>query len=188
VKNEQAEQDANEGTTAVLDSLIDWLETERWKQGAVDGYSYESGVEYGLRLAQIETQLRRRSSVQGQAMADIAAHRDMLHRQLTRLRDALNGSYAASPEGRAELELIKKALDFDPSYPKSIENKSVTATWIVHLDSTCPSCHEIVDLLAASDFWRARSLNITEHGTARSKAVEVTCPQCVHEFKVDCEY
>lgn len=38
----------------VLENLADWCRREREKIGAVDGYDYRSGEEYGLRRAQIE--------------------------------------------------------------------------------------------------------------------------------------
>lgn len=60
-----------------------------------------------------------------------------------------------------------------------------TATWTVSLDSECPGCHEMVDLLDVPDFWDGRQLDIAEHGTKRSRGVPVECPRCHHEWKVD---
>lgn len=65
---------------------------------------------------------------------------------------------------------------------------NVTATWTVELHCNCPKCGEWVDLLEAPDFWDGRQLDVPEHGTERSKGVEVICPKCDHEFIVDCEY
>jgi len=65
---------------------------------------------------------------------------------------------------------------------------AVTATWVVELNCTCPKCGEDVDLLDYADFWDGRQLDVPEHGTDRSKGVEVMCPDCGHEFAVDCEY
>jgi hypothetical protein len=48
-----------------------------------------------------------------ETMAELETHRNMLAEALSRLRDALEQTYSASPEGRAELERIQKALDFD---------------------------------------------------------------------------
>lgn len=63
-----------------------------------------------------------------------------------------------------------------------------TATWDISLDCECPACGEYVDLLTAPDFWDGRSLQIGEHGTDRSRGVDVVCPDCHHEFEVDCVY
>lgn len=64
----------------------------------------------------------------------------------------------------------------------------ITATWTVELNCECPNCKEYVNLLDYPDFWDGRHLDIPEHGTERSKGVEVMCPECGHEFTVDCEY
>jgi len=64
----------------------------------------------------------------------------------------------------------------------------VYATWSISLDTDCPKCGKYVDLLQADDFWDGRHLELGEHGTERSKAVEVECPECHHEFEVTCEY
>lgn len=65
---------------------------------------------------------------------------------------------------------------------------NITATWTVELHCTCPKCNEWVDLLEYPDFWDGMHLDIAEHGTERSRGVEVLCPECDHEFSVDCEY
>ena len=65
---------------------------------------------------------------------------------------------------------------------------NITATWVVELNCDCPACAEHVDLLDYPDFWDGRLLEVPEHGTARSMDVEVVCPECSHEFAVDCEY
>lgn len=72
------------------------------------------------------------------------------------------------------------------SNPVSIELP--VATWSISLDCDCPACGEYVNLLDFPDFWDGRSLNLIEHGTARSKNVEVGCPKCMHEFNVQLEY
>jgi len=64
----------------------------------------------------------------------------------------------------------------------------VIATWHASLNCDCPGCGEYVDLMSYSDFWDGRSLQIAEHDTDRSRDVEVVCPECGHEFKVDCEW
>jgi ribosomal protein S27AE len=66
---------------------------------------------------------------------------------------------------------------------------SVTAQWRVELDCDCPRCGEAVDLTDVEEFWQDHSnLDIPEHGTERSDNLEVTCPECGHEFAVCCEW
>ena len=43
---------------AALEDLANWCEAERSNLGAIDGYDYSSGQEYGLRRAQIEIETR----------------------------------------------------------------------------------------------------------------------------------
>jgi len=64
----------------------------------------------------------------------------------------------------------------------------VTAQWLIGLTCVCPSCKEYVDLLEYPYFWDGRRLEVPEHGTDRSRDLEVICPKCEHEFEVDCEY
>lgn len=66
--------------------------------------------------------------------------------------------------------------------------ESTKASWSVTLDTECPSCSEDVDLLEYSDFWDHAEFDIAEHGTERTKGVEVTCPECGDDFKVDFQY
>ena len=47
-----------QNTRNMLDSLAEWCSIERDKLGAVDGYDYRSGEEYGLRRAEIEISKR----------------------------------------------------------------------------------------------------------------------------------
>jgi len=62
------------------------------------------------------------------------------------------------------------------------------ATWSISLDCDCPACKENVNLLDYTDFWDGRQLDVPEHGTERSRDVDVQCPECAHEFTVDLEY
>lgn len=63
------------------------------------------------------------------------------------------------------------------------------ATWDISLRVDCPECKEYVDLLNAPDFWEGkRGLPAGEWGTPRTTDMEVVCPDCGHEFRVDCEY
>lgn len=62
------------------------------------------------------------------------------------------------------------------------------ATWNINLNCTCPGCGEDVDLLDDPDFFDGCALLACETGTPRSTDMEVVCPECGHEFEVDCEY
>lgn len=62
----------------------------------------------------------------------------------------------------------------------------IEAQWSVSLDADCPGCGEYVNLMDYPDFWDGRALDIPEHNTPRSDAVEVICPECGHEFTVKC--
>jgi hypothetical protein len=62
------------------------------------------------------------------------------------------------------------------------------ATWDISLNTDCPGCGEMVDLLDYADFWDGRKLNLAEHDTDRTRGVEVQCPLCHHEWKVDLEW
>jgi len=64
----------------------------------------------------------------------------------------------------------------------------IIATWTVELNCECPKCEQDVDLLRYPDFWDGRTLDVAENCTARSRDVSVCCPECSHEFLVDCEY
>jgi predicted RNA-binding Zn-ribbon protein involved in translation (DUF1610 family) len=63
-------------------------------------------------------------------------------------------------------------------------SKNTEATWVVELNCDCPKCGEYVNLLDDPDFWEGRDLEIAD----QVNDVEVICPECGHEFKVDCEY
>ena len=65
----------------------------------------------------------------------------------------------------------------------------IFATWSIALNCDCPACKEFVNLLDYADFWDCHThLKIAEHGTERSRNVEVNCPDCGHDFIVDLEY
>ena len=64
----------------------------------------------------------------------------------------------------------------------------VQALWDIALNCVCPSCKKYVDLLEAPDFWDGRKLKPIEHHTTIANDLEVVCPNCVHEFKVCCDY
>jgi endogenous inhibitor of DNA gyrase (YacG/DUF329 family) len=63
----------------------------------------------------------------------------------------------------------------------------ILATWSLSLDCECPKCGKDVDLLRTDDFWDS-GLQACETCTDRSNDLEVSCPECGHEFVVECEY
>ena len=67
-------------------------------------------------------------------------------------------------------------------------SEQLTATWSISLDTECPHCKEDVDLTDYDDFWIDRNFDACEHGTERSKNVDVVCPKCGESFEVDLEY
>ena len=64
----------------------------------------------------------------------------------------------------------------------------VAAQWSLSLNCDCPHCNEFVDLLDYPDFWDGEVIEACEHGTERSKCLEVVCPECHKDFTVACEY
>jgi len=63
-----------------------------------------------------------------------------------------------------------------------------TATWTIELNSQCPGCGDYVNLLDYDDFWDGRQLAVAENSTENSRNLQVNCPNCNHEFIVDCDY
>lgn len=64
-----------------------------------------------------------------------------------------------------------------------------SAAWKVELNTDCPDCHQFVDLLDDPEFFSNRpGLIAGETGSERSIGMEVSCPNCGHEFTVDLEY
>ena len=60
--------------------------------------------------------------------------------------------------------------------------EKIEAVWSALLDCECPACKEDVDLMEYADFWEGRSdLQIAQE----VEGLEVVCPKCGHEFKVD---
>ena len=64
----------------------------------------------------------------------------------------------------------------------------VTADWTLKLECVCPYCEQFVDLLDYADFWDGHPIDACEHGTERSKELEVVCPDCGRDFTVECQY
>lgn len=65
---------------------------------------------------------------------------------------------------------------------------AITATRHASLDCECPGCNEYVNLLEYADFWDGRHIEVAEHGTPATTGMEVVCPECRHEFTVDCAW
>ena len=59
---------------------------------------------------------------------------------------------------------------------------NVKAEWVIELNAECPSCRTEVDLTITDDFWCR-----IEPAQDRKNFV-VDCPECGHEFTVDCVY
>jgi hypothetical protein len=68
-------------------------------------------------------------------------------------------------------------------------DKTIKASWCIELNCNCPKCEQYVDLTNAPDFRDGlRDMQPGEHDTPRTTDMEVICPECGHEFNVDCEY
>ena len=65
---------------------------------------------------------------------------------------------------------------------------TINASWSISLHTDCPYCLEGVDLLDYPDFWDGEDFGVGEHMTAKTKNVEVVCPECLDSFKVDFQY
>lgn len=55
----------------------------------------------------------------------------------------------------------------------------------IRVNTRCPGCENIVDLTDDPDF--CIDLDVGEHDTAKSTGLDVRCPLCKQEFKVDLE-
>jgi hypothetical protein len=87
----------------------------------------------------------------------------------------------------ADIPALEAAI-LGPTVSPPARPAPVAAQWTVELNCDCPKCGEYVDLLEYPDFWDGRKLEIAEHDTERSRAVEVACPECDHVFEVECRY
>jgi uncharacterized Zn-finger protein len=65
---------------------------------------------------------------------------------------------------------------------------NIIATWTIHLFCDCPQCKDSVDLLDHPEFWLDNTIDVGEHYTDKTRGMEVMCPDCGHEFKVDLEF
>ena len=63
--------------------------------------------------------------------------------------------------------------------------KKNKAQWIQTLETKCPHCKKVVDLLDDEDFWEYHDFEIGETGTEKTKGVSVDCPECDGIFNVD---
>ncbi|WP_144814097.1 hypothetical protein [Enterobacter sp. DE0047] len=63
------------------------------------------------------------------------------------------------------------------------------AVWDITLHTECPSCEEYFDIIKSQDdFWVDARFGACEHSTKATIGVDVECPECGHEFKVDFSY
>ncbi|WP_426750470.1 hypothetical protein [Enterobacter cloacae complex sp. 418I7] len=64
-----------------------------------------------------------------------------------------------------------------------------SAAWGITLHTECPECGEYFDIIRVQDdFWTDARFGVCEHDTPATTGVEVECPECEHEFKVDFDY
>lgn len=70
---------------------------------------------------------------------------------------------------------------------KNLDGRTI-AFWSISLDCECPSCGEDVDLLRAPDFGEGKGIKPIEIGTDEAENLAVQCPECDHEFNVECLY
>jgi hypothetical protein len=63
-----------------------------------------------------------------------------------------------------------------------------TATWNVSIDTHCPKCEFYFNICDGIDFWDGRDYRLCEHGTERTRDIEVECPECSHKFNVDLDH
>ena len=61
------------------------------------------------------------------------------------------------------------------------------AKWVLRLDCSCPKCGGIIDLTVGDVVW-GRNIEACEHGTPRTRNINVFCPNCTKEFLTDLEY
>lgn len=66
--------------------------------------------------------------------------------------------------------------------------ENIKALWSIELMCECPNCLCDFDLVKCHDDFWVDGCQPIEHGTAKTKNVEVECPICSLEFKVDYEY
>lgn len=67
-------------------------------------------------------------------------------------------------------------------------SEKIEATWTIELHCDCPGCGEYVNLLDDPEFFVGRDIECGENRTDKSTDVEVYCPECGHEFKIDLVY
>lgn len=64
-----------------------------------------------------------------------------------------------------------------------------SAVWDITLHKECPNCGDYFDIIRVmDDFWTDARFGPCESNTPATTGVEVECPNCEHEFKVDLEY
>jgi len=71
-----------------------------------------------------------------------------------------------------------------PDTPKLPKPLKITAFWNINLHADCPACKKWIDLLDLPGFWEGRNIQ----AGASQQDMEVTCPDCGHDFIVDTEY
>jgi len=111
--------------------------------------------------------------------------RKFFQNMVDRRNESIERSYGSSAQ-HWELVEIMEIASMEETEKKA--KKNTCATWSISLDVDCPKCEEYFNILDTPDFWEDRQLDLGEHETARSRGIEVTCPECGYEFTVDLEY
>lgn len=64
---------------------------------------------------------------------------------------------------------------------------NVKAVWSLTLLVSCPACKQEFDMLETHDI-AAEGIQTCEHDTEASPDIELSCPECEHEFQADLAY
>lgn len=70
-------------------------------------------------------------------------------------------------------------------------SENTKAFWEFGIYTGCPKCDERFDIVGESTeciTFNNPPVMLCEHNTKRTMGIEVECPECGHEFKVDLEY
>jgi hypothetical protein len=92
-----------------LQELLDWCQQEREKLGAVDGYDYRSGEEYGLRRAQIEIGKRSAAPASGVTRTGSASD-NLLYKSPREAESLREWVKAAAPATERTIKLTDPAI------------------------------------------------------------------------------
>ena len=124
-----------------LQSLEGWCEKQRHSIGAVDGFDYRSGEEFGIRRVEIEIRTRREKLASRSPAASDSAYTeevtDILESEIRKLSARLDAHKREIQEAGAErirLEALVEEL-------KACLRQFVPEGWV--LDCTCDDCKKV---------------------------------------------